>query len=156
MLRSPSLTSRIESALLWVAAFSYASGVFLSTTLALEIVPPTRPVAVGLVTVLRYAKFRDYLGAGLFFLLVPALTIVFRRAGERLLDREQRLLSWREPASHRDFPLAALFTIPFFLSPFFYLTTGKIGWVLLLPVAIAYAGTRLRIYAVASRWIRRM
>lgn len=156
MPRPSSLTSRIESALLWVAAFAYATGVFFSATLALAIVPPTRPVAVGLVTILRYAKFKDYTAAALFFLLVPALTIVFRRLGERLLDREQRLLAWRHPSSGRDVPLTALFTVPFFFSPFFYLTTGKIGWVLLLPAAIAYAGTRMRLQAERSRWLRQM
>ena len=34
-------------------------------------------------------------------------------------------------------PVAVLFTAPFLLSPLFYLTTGKAGWILLLPVAIA-------------------
>jgi hypothetical protein len=156
MQRPSSLTSRIESALLWGAAFAYATGVFFSATLALAIVPPTRPVAVGLVTILRYAKFKDYIAAALFFLLVPALTIVFRRLGERLLDREQRFLAWRHPSSGRDVPLTLLFTVPFFLSPFFYLTTGKVGWVLLLSPAIAYAGMRMRLQAERSHWLRQM
>lgn len=156
MERPSSLTSRIESALLWLAAFAYASGVFFSATLALQLVPPTKPVAVGIITILRYAKFKDYLGIALFFLLVPALTIVFRRVGEKLLDSEQRRIAWRSRSGNRDFVVTVLFTIPFFLSPFFYLTTGKVGWVLLLPLAIAYGGTRLRILFVASSWLRRM
>lgn len=132
------------AAFLWAAAFALATGVFLSLTLLFRWLPPTEPVAVGLVTIERYSKLRDYLGAALFFLLVPPLTILF----QRLLAR----------ASGKFDGLAAklLFAIPFLLSPVFYLTTGKVGWILALPVALAFAGPRLlRVYETRL-WIRRL
>src|SRR5436190_13340407 len=79
------LSDRIVSALLWTSAFCFATGVFFALTLFFPSLPPTKPVAIGLVTILRYSKLRDYLGIGLFFLTVPALTIVFHRYGERLM-----------------------------------------------------------------------
>src|SRR5512141_525239 len=119
------LYDRIAAAMLWVAAFCFASGVFLSLTLALKILPPTAPVAVGLVTILRYSKLQDYAGAALFFLLVPPLTVVFERTGRRLLAREQARFAPIRP--ERRMTVALLFTAPFVLSPLFYLTTGKFG-----------------------------
>jgi hypothetical protein len=37
-----------------------------------------------------------------------------------------------------------------------YLTTGKIGWILLLPVAIAFAGPRALLFFDSHRWLRRL
>ena len=81
---------RITAALLWIAAFCFASGVFFSITLLFRSLPPTPPVAIGVVTIERYSKLKDYLGAAIFFLAVPPLTIWFRRIGAQLLEREQR------------------------------------------------------------------
>lgn len=138
------LYDRIAGAFVWVAAFSLAAGVFLSITLLLRGLPPTEPVAVGLVTIERYSKLRDYVAAALFFLLVPPLTIwlhgVLGRAAARLSTTAERLL----------------FTLPFLLSPLFYLTTGKVGWVLALPVALAFAGPRILAFARSRRWIREL
>ncbi|HVR39456.1 MAG TPA: hypothetical protein VMU84_10195, partial [Thermoanaerobaculia bacterium] len=72
----------------------------------------------------------------LFMLLVPPLTILFQRLGRKYAS--------------------ILFCIPFFLSPLFYLTTGKVGWILLLPLALAFAGPRAVGYARTHRWIRQM
>jgi hypothetical protein len=66
------LSDRILAALLWASAFCFATGVFLSLTLFFPSLPPTKPVAIGLVTVLRYSKLKDYLGIGLFFPHRPA------------------------------------------------------------------------------------
>lgn len=144
------LNQRIVSAFLWMAAFCCACGVFLSITLLFRSLPPVPPVAVGLVTIQKYAKLRDYLGAALFMTLVPLLTIGFRRIGERLLAREQR-------RAGRDAGIVALlFTAPFLLSPLFYLTTGKAGWILVLPVAIAYAAVRGLGVWRRSAWLRRL
>src|SRR4051812_41805773 len=77
------LSDRILAALLWASAFCFATGVFLSLTLFFPSLPPTKPVAIGLVTVLRYSKLKDYLGIALFFIPVPPLTILFHRYGER-------------------------------------------------------------------------
>ena len=60
------LQDRIASALLWLAAFSFATGVFFSLTLWFGVLPPVKPVAVGVVTIQHYSKLRDYLGAALF------------------------------------------------------------------------------------------
>lgn len=143
---------RITAALLWIAAFCFASGVFFSITLLFRSLPPTAPVAIGVVTIERYSKLKDYLGAAIFFLAVPTLTIWFRRIGARLLEREQRRFGRRRV--QRLMPVAVLFTAPFLLSPLFYLTTGKAGWILLLPVAIAFGATRALLFFDTRRWLR--
>ncbi|MGZ7079151.1 MAG: hypothetical protein ACXVJT_07045, partial [Thermoanaerobaculia bacterium] len=148
------LNDRIAAALVWVAAFCFAAGVFFSVTLSLKLLPPTEPVAVGLVTILRYSKLQDYAGAVLFFLLVAPLTVWLERVGTRLLAREQdRFAAIR---NRRDIVVALLFTVPFLLSPLLYLTTGKFGWILLLPVAIAFAGPRALLFFDSHRWLRRL
>jgi hypothetical protein len=147
----PSLYDRLSAALLWIAAFAFACGVFLSLTLLLGGLPPTEPVAVGIVTIERYSKLKDYVEAALFFLIVPSLTVWLRRLGARLLAREQRRFITR-----RDMPVAMLFTLPFLLSPLFYLTTGKAGWILMLPVALAYAGVRALHAIDSTQWLRRL
>jgi len=136
-----SLRTRIASAFLWLAAFSFATGVFFSLTLWFSILPEVKPVAVGAVTIQHYSKLRDYLGAALFMTLVAPLTVWFRVIGGRIAAREGH-------------PIA--FALPFFLSPLFYLTTGKVGWILILPVAIAFATTRTLRVARESAWLKRM
>lgn len=136
------LYDRIAAALVWFAAFCLATGVYLSITLLFGNLPPTEPVAVGLVTIERYSKLRDYLGAALFFLLVPPLTIGFQRLFGRV-----RLKSFAEKV---------LFTVPFVFSPLFYLTTGKVGWILGIPVALAFGGPRLLRVARSRLWLRRI
>jgi len=140
MTRPRPLYDRIASALLWLAAFCYATGVFFSLTLWFGILPPVKPVAVGLVTILHYSKLRDYLGAALFMLMVPPLTIWLRRLGERIERTDE----------HR-----VAFALPFLLSPLFYLTTGKVGWILFLPLALAFGATRA-LRASHDPWLRRM
>src|SRR5437763_9499243 len=103
--RQRPLTDRITAALFWLAAFSYASGVFLTLTMLTVWLPATAPAAIGPITIQHYSKLRDYVNAALFFVLVPPLTIWFRSLGARLWKR-------------------ALFVLPFLLAPFFYLTTG--------------------------------
>ncbi len=143
-MRTSTLSDRIVAAFLWAAAFSLATGVFLSLTLLFGSLPPTEPVAIGLVTIERYSKLRDYLGAALFFLLVPPLTIwlqgVFARATAKLHGTAARLL----------------FAIPFLLSPVLYLTTAKVGWILFLPVALALSGPRLLGVYRTRTWIRQL
>lgn len=130
------LYDRIAAAFVWIAAFCLATGVFLSLTLLLRSLPPTEPVAIGLVTIERYSKLRDYLGAALFFLLVPPLTVAL----QRLLRK-------------RPHPLA---TVPYFFSPIFYLTTGKVGWILGIPIALSLGGPKLLQVVQTRLWIRRM
>lgn len=138
------LYSRITGALVWAAAFALAAGVFLSVTLLFSNLPPTAPVAVGAVTIERYSKLRDYLGAALFFLLVPPLTIwlqrILGRATARLRTTAERLL----------------FTVPYLFAPLFYLTTGKVGWIVLLPVALSLTGPRALQFWRGRRWIREL
>jgi hypothetical protein len=134
------LSERIVAAFLWIAAFSFAAGVFLSLTLLFPALPPTKPVAVGLVTIARYSKLRDYLGAALFFVLVPPLTIWLQR---KLADY-----------APRDTAAALLFAVPYLFAPFFYLTTGKVGWILLLPIVLSFAGPRALDVFRTRRWLR--
>lgn len=130
------LYDRIAAAFVWIAAFCLAAGVFLSLTLLFRNLPPTDPVAIGLVTIERYSKLRDYLGAALFFLLVPPLTVGL----QRLLRK-------------RPHPLA---TVPYFFSPLFYLTTGKVGWILGIPIAMSFGGPALLRFTRTRLWLRRM
>lgn len=134
------LYKRIAGAFLWLAAFCFACGVFLAITLWFNALPPTKPVAIGVVTIERYSKLRDYLGAALFFLLVPPLTIWLQRLFIR--------------AKFRTFSERMLFTLPYLLSPFFYLTTGKAGWILLLPVVLSFAGPKALVFARTHKWFR--
>src|SRR2546423_2686885 len=110
------LTSSVVRALLWLAAFCFAAGIFLSATQLLRGLPPTPPVAVGRVTIERASKLQDYLGALLFFIIVPAATLPLFRLGVREVERFRRL-------SARPDLVAVLFVAPFFLAPFLYLTT---------------------------------
>lgn len=145
----PSLSQSLTRAFLWLAAFCFACGLFFSLTPLLARLPPTPPIAIGVVTIERYSKFRDYLAAALFFLLVPPLTVWLNGIGARLLAHEQR----RSP---RKMATALLFSLPFFLSPLFYLTTGKVGWIVLLPVALAYGLVRGLHAFDATRWLRQL
>lgn len=120
------MTARIRSALLWIAAFAFACGIFFCLTLLLRALPPVDPVAIGVVTIENVSKARDYAAAALFLLLVPPLTIALRRAGARATAR----LGTRD---------VVLFALPYIAAPFFFLTTGKVGWVLLLPLALSFA-----------------
>ena len=134
--------ARIARALLWIAAFSFAAGVFFSLTLLFPLLPPTRPVAIGIVPIERYSKLRDYLGVALFLLLVPPLTVWLERIGRRWLPR--------------DMPGVVLFTAPFLLSPILYLTTGKWGWILVLPSALSYFAVRGLEFWRSALWIREL
>lgn len=142
--RKQALFERISTAFLWIAAVCLATGVFLSLTLLFKYLPPTDPVAIGAVTIQRYAKARDYLGAALFFLLVPPLTIWLRGVLGRYAKKQHC-------ASSR-----LLFTIPYFFVPLFYLTTGKIGWILLLPIVLSFALPGLLRFVQTRRWVRAM
>ena len=146
------LYDRIAAALLWISAFAFAAGVFFSITLLFRGFPPTEPVAIGIVTIERYAKFKDYLTAAVFFLTVPPLTVWFHRLGGRLIARERKRFSGL-PAN-RDFLVAVLFTVPLLLSPVFHLTTGKVGWILLLPLALSFGGVRALYLIDSSRSVR--
>lgn len=147
------LHDRIAAALVWIAAFSFAAGVFFSITLLFpRLFPPTDPVAIGIVTIERYSKLKDYVTAALFFALVPPLTVWFERVGRRLIAHEQRRF-WRRD---RDLPVVILFTAPLMLSPVFHVTTGKVGWILILPAVLAYAGVRGLHLVDSSRSLRRL
>ena len=145
----------LHRALIWAASFAFACGVFLSLTLLLRNLPPTEPVAVGRVTVERISKLRDYVVAALFMLTVPPLAVwihgLFTRWHERLIRDIRR-------ASHHDLGTLAtvFFTVPLLLPPLFFLTTGKVGWILLLPLACAWAGPRLILLLARKRWLRNL
>lgn len=141
MTRERSLPEQISSALLWMAAFCFACGLFFCATLLTRNLPPTEPTAVGVVTIEHDSKLHDYVNAALFFLLVPPLTLVFRRLGERFT------------ASY-DVRDRALFALPYFLAPLFFLTTGKVGWVLILPVVLSFGIPRARALVESRQWLR--
>jgi hypothetical protein len=139
--RQDELTARAVRALLWIAAFSFALGLFLSLTLLLRAIPPTAPVAVGRVTIERASKLRDYIAALMFFVVVPPATILFYRLGSRQLENFRGVGAF-------------LFVAPFFLAPFLYLTTFKWGWPILIPLAASQAGPRVLIAYQRTRWLR--
>ncbi|HYU27281.1 MAG TPA: hypothetical protein VEO74_18865 [Thermoanaerobaculia bacterium] len=135
---------RILNALLWLAAFFFACGIFLGATQLLRGVPPTPHVAVGRVTVENASKLRDYLAVLLFFLIVPAATIAFYRLGARQL------------AQFKSTTAEFLFVVPFFLAPFLYLTTFKWGWPLIIPLAASQLGPRAMLLVERTLWLRRL
>lgn len=150
-----SLYERVVAASLWVAAFSFASGVFLCLTLLFPLFPPTPAVAIGLVTIRRYSKLRDYAGVSLFLTLVPILTLWFQHHGAKILATIEKDFAWRGRAARRA-SVGLLFTLPFLLSPLLFLTTGKFGWALFLPVALAFGGPRALLFVDQKRWFRRL
>src|SRR5260221_5817123 len=121
-----SLAEQVSSALLWMAAFAFACALFFCATLLTRNLPPTPPVAIGVVTIEHDSKLRDYVNAALFFLLVPPFAIALRR----LFDRH---------TARFDARAKVLFALPYFLAPLLFLTTGKVGWVLALPVVLSLA-----------------
>ena len=146
------LAAGVIRSLLWLAAFAFACGIFLTATLLLRGVPPTPHVAVGRVTVENASKLRDYLTVLLFFLVAPAATIPLYRLGAR---ENERLLSAVTGDGVRNL-VSILFVAPFFLAPFLYLTTFKPAWPVLIPVAISQLLPRVVITWQRSRWIRRL
>lgn len=150
-MRARPLLDEVTGALLWIAAFSFACGVFLCLALLLRNLPPTAPVAIGLVTIEHASKLRDYATAALFFVLVPPLTVWFRRlgAGTDAFYRRQVSVEHRTTAS-------ILFSVPYLLSPALYVTTGKVGWVLVLPLALSNAGPRALALFDHRLWVRRL
>ncbi|MEO6259685.1 MAG: hypothetical protein ABIP63_05015, partial [Thermoanaerobaculia bacterium] len=150
-----SLYERVIAASLWVAAFSFASGIFLCLTLLFPLFPPTAAVAVGVVTIQRYSKLRDYAGLSLFLTLVPILTLWFHHRGAKVLSRIEKDFTWRGRSARRA-SVGLLFTLPFLLAPLLFLTTGKFGWVLFLPVALAFAGPRALLFVDQRLWLRRL
>lgn len=144
------LAEGVIRSLLWLAAFAFAGGIFLTATLLLRGVPPTDHVAVGRVTVENASKLRDYLTVLLFFIIAPAATIPLYRLGAR---ENQRLRSAATGDGVRNL-VSILFVAPFFLAPFLYLTTFKPAWPVLIPVAISQFLPRVVILWQRSRWIR--
>ena len=146
------MPQRAIAALLWVAAFCFATGVFLASTQLLRDVPPTAHVAVGRVTIENASKLRDYLTAGLFFLIVPALTIALQRAGRRADESLRREV----PDEGTKNLVSLLFVVPFLFAPFFYLTTFKWGWPLLIPLLLSQLLPRAVIMSRTRGWARRL
>jgi hypothetical protein len=149
------LPRRVIAALLWIAAFCFATGVFLSSTLLLRGLPPTPHVAVGRVTIENVSKTRDYLTAALFFVIVPVVTIVLYRYGSRVNERLRNAVAWRGrgDVSGVQNVVSFAFILPFFLAPFLYLTTFKWGWPLLIPLLLQ----ALPLSVIAfhrQRWLR--
>ncbi|MEA2338292.1 MAG: hypothetical protein QOE82_2299, partial [Thermoanaerobaculia bacterium] len=139
-------------ALLWLAAFCFAAGLFLAATLLLRGVPPTPHVAVGRVTVENASKLRDYLTVLLFFLITPAATIPLFRIGAR---ENERLRKSVDGDGIRNL-VSLLFVAPFFLAPFLYLTTFKPAWPVLIPVAISQLLPHAVITWQRRMWVRRL
>jgi hypothetical protein len=146
------LTAGVIRALLWLAAFCFAAGLFLAATLLLRGVPPTPHVAVGRVTVENASKLRDYLTVLLFLLITPAATIPFFRLGARENDRLRKAV---DGDGVRNL-VSLLFVAPFFLAPFLYLTTFKPAWPVLIPLAISQFLPRAVIAWQRRMWVRRL
>lgn len=132
-----SLERGLRTSFFWVASFAWALTFWLASLKLLRGIAPGDPLAVGRITVDGYAKQRDYLGALLFYLLVPLLAFLFRK----LLDR------WFERIAGRAAGLgpAFAFSLPFWIAPLLYLTTRKELWGILLPPVLA---------AIVPGWLR--
>lgn len=112
------------------AAFSYATGFFITSKKFLEFAP-TDPVAVGRVTVEGASKLQDYVAFGYFVVIVPLLTLLLMH----WLPRIGRWMSSWVPDGRAPLSIVALASLPLILSPFLYLTTYKELWpVVLSPV----------------------
>ncbi len=146
------LAAGVIRSLLWVAAFCFAVGIFLTATLLLRGVPATPHVAVGRVTVENASKLRDYLTVLLFFIIAPAATIPLYRLGAR---ENLRLRAAVSGESVRNL-VSALFIAPFFLAPFLYLTTFKPAWPILIPLAFSQLLPRAVIMWQRTLWIRKL
>jgi hypothetical protein len=145
------LPRRAISALIWIAAFCFASGIFLASTQLLRGLPPTPHVAVGRVTIENASKLRDYAAETLFFLIVPIATIVLQRYGTVVNERLRR----RAIGGGKDL-VSLLFVTPFFLAPFLYVTTSKWGWPLLIPLCASQAVPWAVIGVQRTLWLRRL
>lgn len=141
----------LVSAFLWLGAFSLATGVFFSAALLFRNLPPTDPVAVGLVTIERASKLKDYLGAAIFMTLVPLLTVWFRSTGGRIVGDVVKRYGRRHRVT-----TAILSTAPLLLSPLFSLTTAKVGWILILPLVLSWAAPRTLHAFETHRWLREL
>jgi hypothetical protein len=146
------LAAGVIRSLLWLAAFCFAAGIFLTATLLLRGVPPTPHIAVGRVTVENASKLRDYLTALLFFLVAPAATIPLYRLGAR---ENERFRAGVAGDGMRDL-VSILFIAPFFLAPFLYLTTFKPAWPVLIPIAVSQLLPRAVITWQRRRWVRQL
>ncbi|MDP9361708.1 MAG: hypothetical protein M3P29_09675 [Acidobacteriota bacterium] len=146
------LAEGVIRSLLWLAAFCFAAGIFLTATLLLRGIPPTAHVAVGRVTVENASKLRDYLTSLLFFLVAPAATIPFYRLGARENARLRAAVAGDGPRNL----VSTLFVTPFFLAPFLYLTTFKPAWPILIPLAFSQLLPRAVITWQRTFWIRRL
>jgi hypothetical protein len=146
------LAEGVIRSLLWLAAFCFAAGIFLTATLLLRGIPPTPHVAVGRVTVENASKLRDYLTSLLFFLVAPAATIPLYRLGAR---ENARLRAAVDGDGLRNL-VSTLFVAPFFLAPFLYLTTFKPAWPILIPLAFSQLLPRAVITWQRTLWIRRL
>jgi hypothetical protein len=144
------LAGGVIRSLVWLAAFCFAAGIFLTATLLLRGVPPTPHVAIGRVTVENASKLRDYLTVLLFFIIAPAATIPLYRLGVR---ENARLRAAVDGEGIRNL-VSLLFVTPFFLAPFLYLTTFKPAWPVLIPMAISQLLPRAVIVWQRRLWIR--
>ncbi|HYM60845.1 MAG TPA: hypothetical protein VEZ11_08130 [Thermoanaerobaculia bacterium] len=154
--RSRGTLDRVASALLWLCAFAFASGIFLSLTMLFRGFPPAAPVAVGRVTIERVSKLKDYVTAFAFLAFVPPLTVWLHGIGQRVDLSFRRRMAWSEPGEELLALSTVLFATPFLLSPLLYLTTNKAGWILLLPPLISQLGPRTLIAFREKRWLRHL
>ncbi|MGA7617147.1 MAG: hypothetical protein WBX15_18435 [Thermoanaerobaculia bacterium] len=145
---------RAANALLWVGSFAFAVAIFLCARRLLVWIPLTAPDAVGRVTIEGASKMRDYVTAALFYLVAGIGTPLIAIGLRRLHDRS---LGFGGTATRRfEAPSLALFSVPFLISPFFYLTTRKEGWALLLPFVLSLAAPwSFRAWS-RRRWIREL
>ncbi|HVT03975.1 MAG TPA: hypothetical protein VHL58_11460, partial [Thermoanaerobaculia bacterium] len=143
--QSPSLVRFLTSGLLWAGAFGYASSLFLVLQKSLRFLPATRPIAIGLVTIQRDSKIRDYVTAAIFYLIVSIGTVALRVAFQRSLEKQG--------STDRRLLRALLFSVPLIAAPLLYLTTRKEMWALGLPLALSFGSLALLREWERQRWI---
>ena len=150
--RDSSLLEAVAGAILWVASFMFAAAICFCLFKWVRIFPPTHPSAIGIVTILAVSKARDYAAAILFFSLVPVATVTLRTFAKRDLAR----LVGPHSNAMGDLPTILLYAWPFLLAPFFWLTTRKEGWAVLLPLFLSQVGARTLAAFRTNRRLRKL
>ena len=150
--RDAKLIRKLTSGLLWLAAFCFSLALYLTVSKSVRDLPSTDPVAVGRITVDGFSKLGDYVGAAVFYLLVPLATVGFRM----LLERVLRSLNARlEDGSGRTRIAASLaLALPLCLSPFLFIATRSEGRALFFPIILsALASWSVRAWT-RHEWLR--
>ncbi len=141
--RDATLSRQFISGLLWLAALGFAITWYFAIAKVLRSLPPTEPVAIGVITLEGVSKLRDYLGAAILYLFVPAATVGFHRAGSAVLEALFRQI--RNSSAGARLGAAVLFAGPYVIAPMLYIGTRSEGRAIFFPILLSTLGVYLMI-----------